>query len=124
MQPNKKYVLDGLRYPETLNELRKLIKCPVTVIYIETTIDSRYNNYISREDRNLTFDGFLQIIDHPVENEIQSFLPEAQIVVYNQETLPTFQKSLQKFIESELGPPQNFLWVVCQIVCKSVSQVT
>ena len=65
--PGRKFVLDGLRFPETLHTFQKMISKQITVIYIETTIDNLYEYYINREAKAFPFEVFLKTISHPVE---------------------------------------------------------
>jgi hypothetical protein len=81
--PGESFVLDGLRYPQTYEELKKIVNKPITVIYIENTIDNLFKYYQDRDSSETSFSEFLEIVHHPVEREIERFLPIANIVVYN-----------------------------------------
>lgn len=104
-----KFVLDGLRYPETLTALRSLIPIPITVLYIESTIDNLYEYYKARhakEAEELSFRDFLDIVYHPVEREIQRFGPRTgipNVTFYNHGSLDSYLATIRKYFSEQLG---------------------
>jgi predicted NUDIX family phosphoesterase/dephospho-CoA kinase len=100
--PGESFVLDGLRYPQTYEELKKIVNKPITVIYIENTIDNLFKYYQDRDSSETSFSEFLEIVHHPVEREIERFLPIANIVVYNHGSLDSYIREIRRFFRSEL----------------------
>jgi dephospho-CoA kinase len=109
---SKSFVLDGLRYPKTLDILEKMLKTQIAVIYVESTIDSLYKYFIARENsKNIAngkkehdFSEFLEIVYHPVEREIERFYPLADVIVYNHGTKDDYLVELRKLFKTRLGP--------------------
>lgn len=97
-----RFVLDGLRYPRTLEVLKDLLGRQITIIFIEATIDSLFLSYRSREGRTESFDDFLEILNHPVEREIERFWPIADITVYNHGSRESYLNTLRGFFMNEL----------------------
>lgn len=100
--PGKKFVLDGLRYPETFYTLQKKIGKQITVIYIETTIDNLFEYYVNREGIDCTFEEFLHTLSHPVEREIERFRLEADITIFNHGSKESYVQELRTFFLREL----------------------
>ena len=100
--PGKKFVLDGLRFPETFQTLQKKSGKQIAVIYIETTIDNLYDYYVNREAKNYPFEEFLKTLSHPVEREIERFRLEADITIYNHGSKEFYIKELRNFFKMEL----------------------
>ena len=50
-----RYVLDGLRYPETLRVLQNKLTKPITVIYIDTMNDRLHSNHKNRYSKKYPF---------------------------------------------------------------------
>ena len=98
-----RFLIDGLRYPETLHKLEQLLGSKIPILYIETTIDKRYENYSERENREISFLDFLSIIDHPVERSIEKFIPLAKIIIYNIGSLEALITDVTKFFQEELS---------------------
>ena len=106
---SKGFVLDGLRYPDTLKELRRILKKDITVIYVESTIDSLYKYYVTRENKkdkvdvkNLNFNQFLEIVYHPVEREIERFYPLADVTIYNHGSKEAYLLKIKEYFKEEL----------------------
>ncbi len=108
--PSEKYVLDGLRYTKTLDEMNKLIGKRVSVIYVESTIDNLFRYYLNKkyeDDKNRDFNQFLKIVYHPVEREIERFWPIADITIYNHGSKDGYLQKLQQFFREELTNDQS-----------------
>ena len=95
--PNKLYVLDGLRYPETLDVLASKLNKPITIIYIDTLIENLYRNYRDRNKRQISFREYIDIISHPVEKVVQQFRPIAGVTVHNNGSLSSYKSALNEF---------------------------
>ena len=95
--PSKRYVLDGLRYPETMEALRRIIKWPITVIYIESPIESLYNYYTIREDQHLPIEDFHKTLYHEVETNICKFYSGADITIFNHGELEDFKSTVVNY---------------------------
>ena len=79
-------VIDGIRHPETLAELREQSDAPVAVIYVYTPPDVAYDMYRFREnysERDISFRDFVTLYNAPVEGRIKYVLGEADVVLYN-----------------------------------------
>jgi len=102
--PSKHYVLDGLRYLETLSALARRLNKPITIIYVDKLIENcwkHYNESIHIAVK-LTFSDYLTRIYHPVEKHIQDFRPAANIVIYNNGSLNSYLASLREFFKKEI----------------------
>lgn len=98
-----KFVLDGLRYRETLEALRQLLDWPITTIYIETTVDRLLQYYQSREGVTCNMREYIDIISHPVERAIERFVHLADITIYNHGSRESYTDVLREFFKDELG---------------------
>lgn len=103
--PDKSYVLDGLRYPQTLSVLTEKLNKPITIIYIDKLIGKLWEHYTDSIRINIkpSFVDYLNTEYHPVEKHIQDFRPIANIVVYNNDTLDSYLSTLRKFFTYEIG---------------------
>lgn len=103
--PGKHYVLDGLRYLETLSAIKKKLRKPVTIIYIDKLIENCWEHYNSRVHIAMkpTFSDYLTMIYHPVEKHVQDFRPAANIVIHNNGSLHSYLTTLREFFKRELG---------------------
>ena len=99
-----RFVLDGLRYMETLNEIEKILGAHLTTIYIETTLDTLHKNYQAREGEILNLKEYIEVISHPVEKAVDRFTHRADIVIYNHGSLSAFLLALQEFFANEIYP--------------------
>ena len=97
-----RFVLDGLRYPETLEVVQKLLGVPITIIFVETIIDNLFAYYKAREDDNCSFSEFLTLISHPVEREIERYVSLANIIAYNHGSKNSYIDKLREFFKEEL----------------------
>lgn len=95
------FVLDGLRYRETLEELELLLGSRITVIYIDNMIDNLYKYYRNRE-AEISFKDFLKVAHHEVEREIERFRLRADITVYNYGELDSYLDALRDYFRNEL----------------------
>lgn len=100
--PGERYLIDGLRYPATLALLRQKLSKPITVLYVENAIDRSYEFFKTRQGESYTFQEFLRILEHPVERQVESFLPEAKIVVFNHGSMESYGEALRDFFSREL----------------------
>lgn len=101
--PSERYVLDGLRYPESLEALQGRLDKPVTVVYIESPINSLLAYYRYREQEGMMYEDFLKLVYHPVELATSQFYSIADITVFNHGALESYVKTLLKFFHAELG---------------------
>lgn len=97
-----KYVIDGLRYPETQAFLEAILHEHLTTIYVQNSVDRRYDFFQARQNEKATFSKFLEISSHPVERQVPYFFPEAEIVIYNHGSNGSFVSALRRFFRSEL----------------------
>jgi predicted NUDIX family phosphoesterase/dephospho-CoA kinase len=99
----KKFVIDGLRNLRTLEALRAHLGRRIALIYVESTVDNAYEFYKSREDKDLTFDEFIAILQHKVECEIPDFMRSANVIIYNHGTKHSYNQVVANFFKHELG---------------------
>lgn len=100
--PKSRFIFDGLRYKETLIELRRLLKAKIPVIFVETPIETRYKNYLFREKSSISYKEFLDIIFDPVERNIEKFVPMTNIFIYNNGPINSLPSEISEFFEEEL----------------------
>jgi predicted NUDIX family phosphoesterase len=102
MHPSRRYVLDGLRYWESLEALRARLVTPVTVMYIESPVDNLLDYHRRREESSISYEDFLNIVYHPVELDICRFYNTADVTVYNHGALDFYAQTLFRYFHSEL----------------------
>jgi len=100
--PGRRFVLDGLRYPETLQALSNLIRSPITVIFVEPPVDNQFRYYQAREQEQSSFSEFLTIMNHPVERQIERFWPQADITIYNHGSYESYINTLRNYFQQHL----------------------
>lgn len=96
--PNHKYVLDGLRYTETIVALEKMLGKKIPVIYVDSMEEYLYHNYLEREKAQVSFTEFLEIIRHPVEREIEKFRFIADMEIYNYGTINSLLSNVRSYL--------------------------
>ncbi|MEX2160984.1 MAG: HTH domain-containing protein [Anaerolineales bacterium] len=101
--PSKRCVIDGLRYPETLEALMPKLDVPVTVVYIESPITTLLEYHNSREGEQLSLQEFEEIVFHPVERHVGRFFELADIVIYNHGNQDSYINELMDYLTKELG---------------------
>lgn len=94
---NSGAVIDGLRHPGILEELRKAGLNP-TVVYVQTLPDVALRLYQERRKTEVSVEEFRTVRQHSVERQIPLIAPKADLVIYNFGTL----ESLQKLVAEEL----------------------
>lgn len=97
------HLIDGLRNPSTFELLRRKLQGDLTLIYVDSTIDNSYQFYREREQKSVSFEEFIDMLQHPVESEIPKFLPLANVVVYNHGTKRSYQRVVGAYFAQELG---------------------
>jgi predicted NUDIX family phosphoesterase/dephospho-CoA kinase len=100
--PNKPHLIDGLRNLSTFELLRKKLSGNLTLLYVESTVDNAFLFYRNRENPNVTFSEFIEILSHPVESEIAHFLRRANVVIFNHGTKRSYQIEVQRYFRGEL----------------------
>ena len=76
-------ILEGLRHKSIFNEVNKLTEKQIS-IFIDSDLQTRYDRYFARtkdSDEVKTYEQFMISNNHPVELEIESLKPLANIVV-------------------------------------------
>ena len=102
--PSRRYVLDGLRYVETLSAVAAKINKPITIIYIDKLIENCWKHYVDGIYINVkpAFSDYLTTIYHPVEKHIQDFRPLADVVIHNNGSLNSYLSTLREFFKKEI----------------------
>ncbi len=77
-------LVDGIRQPQTLNELRNCAgNTPIKVIFVQTPPDICYKFYKERESRDISIFEFLRIQNAPVETQVRDMIGLSDAVLYN-----------------------------------------
>jgi predicted NUDIX family phosphoesterase/dephospho-CoA kinase len=79
-------LVDGVRNLETLVEMRRMLAehgRKLAVLYVDTSPDTAFRFYQSREDPKTDILRFLEVRDAPVEREVPLMKSQADAVVYN-----------------------------------------
>jgi len=92
-----RFVLDGLRYPETLLALEAVLGRTICVIYVDTLVEKLYKFYQDRDSTDHAFSTFLNVVHHPVERQIERFRPIADIIVHNNGSLDSYLRELRRY---------------------------
>ena len=100
--PGRRFVLDGLRFTETLDELENVLGFKAKIVFIEATVDNMLTYYRQREDSKCKMSEFLSIVNHPVEQKIERFLPNADVVVFNHGGKDSYINALRKLFSKIL----------------------
>ena len=89
-------LVDGLRHIETLEQLRgRSDNWKVATIFVQTSPDLAFRLYKERENPTASFREYLSATADPSEGDVNAFLPESDVVVYNWQG----QESLRTLIE-------------------------
>lgn len=75
-------VVDGIRHLATVKELKKLYP-ELTLIYIDSSRNDSFRNYINRSKGKANLDQFREVRFHPVEKEIRLIKWEADAYIFN-----------------------------------------
>jgi predicted NUDIX family phosphoesterase/dephospho-CoA kinase len=98
----KRYLIDGIRNVSTFDLLKSKLDGDLTLIYVESTVDNCVSFYRGREDGSVSFDEFVQILQHPVERDIPRFLGKSNVVIFNHGSKKSYQDEVRKFFKEEL----------------------
>jgi hypothetical protein len=99
--PCGRVVVDGIRQPETLEALSKLLGDQPALLYVHTPPDIAYEMYRLRESSDsldFTYREFLRIFDAPVEADITTLGRTAQTYIYNFLGIDALRRSLSKLV--------------------------
>lgn len=76
-------LFDGVRHISILTEIQKAFRLVYT-IYLDADVELRFRRFIAKQDpseKKLSFEEFLKIDNHPVENEIELLKKQSNIIV-------------------------------------------
>lgn len=99
----KRCVIDGLRNLRTFELLKRKLNDDITLIYVDSTVDNSYAFFKSREGAGISFEEFLQLLQHPAEQEVQQFIQMAKIVFYNHGGKTAYLRTIDEYFEKELN---------------------
>lgn len=99
--PGKRFVIDGIRNVETFELLKKSLK-KLTLIYVHSTVEHCFNFSSKRDKSKRSMKDFFELIQHPVEKEIEQFIPLANIVFYNYGSKDSYLRAIQRYFSREL----------------------
>jgi dephospho-CoA kinase len=99
----KRNVIDGIRNRETFDQLREMLGGDLTLIYVDSTVDNAFNFFRQREGRGTSFDEFLQLVEHPVERDVDQFIKTSNVMIYNHGDKRSYLETAENYFRSELG---------------------
>ena len=99
---DKYIIFDGLRYPESLQALEKVLGVDIPIIYVSSNIELQYKNYKLRDSKTASLDDFLKVITHPVERKVNEFMSLSKITILNHGSYEALQKSVETFFNDEV----------------------
>jgi predicted NUDIX family phosphoesterase/dephospho-CoA kinase len=88
-------VLDGVRQPETIRELRARLRQRVGILHVETPIDLAYSFYRQRYGSDISFEEYMRVRSSPVEHDIPELSRMADAVIYNRAGKNEYQVALR-----------------------------
>jgi predicted NUDIX family phosphoesterase len=97
----ERIVIDGIRHPETLAELKDMSDVPLAVLYVYTPPDVAFEMYKLREDHGLgdiDFDAFVDLYNAPVEGQVRYMIQDADVVLYNWIGLSEYEKTINDML--------------------------
>jgi predicted NUDIX family phosphoesterase/dephospho-CoA kinase len=81
---SERVLVDGIRHPSTLDELRKLAgERRVGVLFVHAPPDVAFSFYRQRENPSATVADFVRVRESPVEFEVSMLWRHADAVLYN-----------------------------------------
>ena len=101
----ERIVIDGIRHPETLAELKGLSDVPLALLYVYTPPDVAYEMYRMREDHgfgDIDFDSFVDLYNAPVEGQVRYIIQDADVILYNWIGLSEYEKTINEML-TKLG---------------------
>ncbi len=94
-------VIDGIRHPETLAELREKSPRPIALMYVYTPPDVAFEMFRMREDYGydeIDFDTFISLYNAPVEEQVRYMIQEADVILYNWIGLSEYEKTINEML--------------------------
>jgi predicted NUDIX family phosphoesterase/dephospho-CoA kinase len=101
----ERIVIDGIRHPETLAELKDMSDVPLALLYVYTPPDVAYEMYRMREDHgfgDIDFDAFVDLYNAPVEGQVRYIIQDADVILYNWIGLSEYEKTINEML-TKLG---------------------
>jgi predicted NUDIX family phosphoesterase/dephospho-CoA kinase len=100
--PDSPHLIDGLRNVRTFELLKRKLRGNLTLIYIDSTVDNAFSFYRARENQRVGFNEFIEILQHPVEADIQHFLRRSNVVIFNHGSKRSYQQEVHRYFKGEL----------------------
>jgi len=101
----ERIVIDGIRHPETLAELKEMSDVPLALMYVYTPPNVAFEMYRMREDYgfgDIDFDTFVDLYNAPVEGQVRYIIQDADVILYNWIGLPEYEKTINEML-TKLG---------------------
>ena len=96
-------VLDGIRQEATLECLKTMCyNLKIGIVFVQTPADLAFNFFFERTAKGATMSEFLTTREAAVEQEIESFIAKADVVLYNWQGTSQYQETIRAMME-ELG---------------------
>jgi predicted NUDIX family phosphoesterase/dephospho-CoA kinase len=94
-------VIDGIRHPETIAELKAMADVPLALMYVYTPPDVAFEMYRMREDSgrgDIDFDNFVDLYNAPVEGQVRYIIQDADVILYNWIGLSEYEKTINQML--------------------------
>lgn len=101
----ERIVIDGIRHPETLAELKDMLEDPLALLYVYTPPDVAFAMYQMREDHGIggiDFDTFVDLYNAPVEGQVRYIIQDADVILYNWLGLSEYERTINDML-TKLG---------------------
>ncbi len=97
----ERVVVDGIRNIKTFKILKKKLKDQLSLVYVYSTVDNSYKFSFKRDEGVHTKKEFLELIQHPVEKEIEEFSGLADVFIYNYGSLKSYAEVVTQYFSRE-----------------------
>lgn len=99
---SRTYVIDGIRNLSTFQLLKERLRGDISLIYVDSGVDESLGFYRYREERNIQIRQFHEYLQHPVEQEIEQLIGEANVIIYNQGQRSQYLNAMKDYFREEL----------------------
>ena len=76
----KNIIFDGVRHNTVLEEIKKISQ-KILIIFLDADKKTRYERYREYSERNIPFEEFQKIDDHPIEKGIEAMKQFSDVVI-------------------------------------------
>ncbi len=93
-------LIDGIRQPATLNELKRLADRRVGIIFVHAPPNVAFQFYSERAGPAVTFADFLRLSEAPVEQGVKKMIGIADAVLYNWMGKSMYKEAVGKLMQN------------------------